>query len=95
MFDRTSRYASLPTATLTEGDHTITYVTRRFLPAADSHKLLVEVTVSEGDRTDLIASRTIGNLEQYWRIADMNTAMDPVELTDEPGAILRIPLPTV
>ena len=33
--------------------------------------------------------------EQYWRIADMNTAMDPVELTDEPGAILRIPLPTV
>lgn len=96
MFDRQSRYARLETAALTRADgRTITYVRRRFLPASASHRLLVEITVSQGDRLDLIAARTLGNPEQYWRICDANDAMDPLELTEEPGRVLDIPLPQV
>ncbi len=96
MFDSSSRYAKLDTCTLETADgRTITYVRRRFLPPSGSHRLLVEVTVSEGDRLDLIAARTLGNSEQYWRICDANDAMDPFELTNEPGVALEVPLPGV
>jgi hypothetical protein len=94
MFDRASRYARLATETITMSDgRMVTYVRRRFLPPAESHQLLVEATVEEGDRLDLIAARTLGNSEQYWRICDANNAMDPLDLTDEPGRVLDVPLP--
>ena len=87
---------ALDTVTMTTPDERlITYVKRRFLPPALDHHLLVEVTVAEGDRLDLIAARTLGNAEQYWRICDANDAMDPYELTAEPGRVLDIPLPKV
>ena len=47
MFDYTSRYANLETATLTTSDgHTVTYVRRRFLPPLDTLQVVAEVTVS-------------------------------------------------
>lgn len=96
MFDKHSRYATLDTLThVTAGGETITYVKRRFLPPGDQHQLLVELSVGAGDRLDLIAARTIGNPEQYWRICDANRCMDPFELTDEPGRVLDIPLPQI
>lgn len=96
MFDRSSRYAKLETQTFIAADgRNISYARRRFLPRGASHRLLVEVSVAEGDRLDLIAHRTLGNSEQYWRICDANDAMDPFELTDEPGRVLDVPLPQV
>lgn len=58
-------------------------------------QLLVEVTVTQGDRLDLIASRTLGNPEHFWRICDANNAMNPFDLTAEIGRTLRIPVPQI
>jgi hypothetical protein len=71
------------------------YWKRRFLPAGDTLPLLVEVTVTEGDRLDLIAARTIGDPEQFWRICDANDALNPFDLAEEPGRILRVPIPQI
>lgn len=96
MLDKQSRYAKLETRTIESASgETITYLERRFLPPAEQHQLLAEVTVAEGDRLDLIANRTFGNPEQYWRICDANDCMDPFELTDEPGRVLDVPLPQI
>ena len=66
---------------------------RRFLPHGAGLPLLVEVTVAQGDRLDLIAARTLGDPEHFWRICDANDALDPVELTSEAGRMLRVPFP--
>ncbi len=94
MFDPTSRYYSIETATYERDDGTtISYVRRRFLPQGDRLPTLVEVTVSDEDRLDLIAARTLGNAEHFWRIADAENAMNPFTLEEEPGRSLRVPIP--
>jgi hypothetical protein len=94
MFDHTSRYYNLPVATLELPDgRTVSFVRRRFLPQGDELPLLTEVAVSQGERIDLVAHRTLGDPLAYWRVCDANDAMDPGELTAEPGRQLRIPLP--
>jgi hypothetical protein len=94
MFDLGSRYANLPTATLTDRDgRAIAYVRRRFLPHGSVMPLLVEVRVAPGDRLDLIAARTLGDPEHFWRICDANDALDPWALIEEPGRALRVPVP--
>ncbi len=94
MLDHSSRYAGIETAVHVGSDGVEhPYVRRRFLPSAVGVPLLAEVTVAQGDRLDLIAARTLGVPEVFWRIADANAAMDPVELTDVPGRTLRVPLP--
>jgi hypothetical protein len=96
MFDHTSRYYRIETATLkTPEGRIVTYVRRRFLPQGPKIPLLVEVTVTDGDRLDLITGRTLGDPEQFWRVADANNALDPSELTEEPGATVRVPIPQV
>jgi hypothetical protein len=94
MFDPRSRYYNLESATFVSAEgQIITYVRRRFLPPGGTMPLLVEVTVVQGDRLDLIAARTLGDPEQFWRICDANDAMDPLELTAQSGAKLRVPVP--
>ena len=96
MFDSTSRYYSKETATYTTSDgKEITYVTRRFLPQGEDRPLLVEATVNASDRLDLITSRTIGDPQQFWRVADANNAMNPFDLVSEPGKTVRIAVPQV
>lgn len=96
MFEPTSRYYNLNTATYKTPDgRELTYKRRRFLPQGESLPTLVEVTVTDGDRLDLIAARTIANPEQFWRICDAENAVNPSELTDEPGRRLRVPIPQV
>ena len=96
MFDHTSRYYSLPVATLTlPNGQTIAYVRRRFLPQGDKLPLLAEVPVAQGERLDLVTNRTLGDPLAFWRICDANNAMDPQALTAEPGRVLRVPLPQV
>ena len=94
MFEPTSRYYALDDASLTTGDdRIIAYKRRRFLPDGKKMPLLVEVTVTEGDRLDLITARTLGDPEQFWRICDANNAMNPSDLTAETGRVLRVPVP--
>ncbi len=94
MFDPTSRYYGIPTATWSRDDgEAITYVRRRFLPQGNRLATLAEVTFSEGDRLDLIAARTLGNAEHFWRICDAANAMDPFDLERQPGRRLRVPVP--
>lgn len=94
MFETNSRYYALETATFTMPDGRIVpYKRRRFLPRGDKMPLLVEVTVTQGDRLDLITARTLGDPEQFWRVCDANNAMNPEELTVEVGRTLRIPIP--
>jgi hypothetical protein len=95
MFESNSRYYNLESATLTtpEGEE-ITYKRRRFLPRGEDLPLLMEVTVTQGDRLDNITARTLGDAEAFWRVADANNAMNPDDLTAEPGKSIRVPIPT-
>lgn len=94
MFEPTSRYYSLATATYTTADgRAVAYKRRRFVPRGETLPLLVEVTVVQGDRLDLITARLLGDPEQYWRVCDANNAMNPPELTATPGRVLRVPVP--
>jgi hypothetical protein len=95
MFQPTSRYYALPTASFLGPDgRELSYVTRRFLPHPESLSLMVKVTLTQGDRLDLIAGRTIGDPEQFWRICDASGVMNPPEL-EEIGQALRVPVPEV
>jgi hypothetical protein len=71
----------------------VRYLSRRLLPAADSIVAMQIYTVEPGDRIDRVAAKLLGDPLQYWRIADANDAMDPLELCGEPGRKLRIPAP--
>ncbi len=94
MFDQNSRYHEIPIHTITDRDgREIAYVGRRFPPKGDPARILSEVLVAEGDRLDMIAARALGDPLAFWRICDANHALDPFELTDEPGRRLRIPVP--
>ncbi len=94
MFDSKSRYFNIETATFETGDgKSLAYKRRRFLPGGADLPLLVESRVEQSDRLDLIAQRTIGDPEQFWRVCDANNAMDPDELISEPGRWLKVPVP--
>ena len=97
MFEPTSRYASIKNAMLTTKDgRVILYKKRRFLPRLDERVTLQQVVVNPGDRLDLIAARTFGDPEQFWRICDVNDSMYPPDLTDlkkEPDKELQILVP--
>lgn len=96
MFETGSRYYTLGQATYTTEDgREITYVRRRFCPQAEKLATLVEVTVTDGERLDLLAARTIGNAEQFWRICDAENSLNPAELIEKPGRVLKVPIPEV
>jgi hypothetical protein len=94
VFAQASRYYHLETAQLATADgRSLAYKRRRFLPPGDGMPVLVEVTVTQGDRLDLITARTLGDPEQFWRVCDANNAMSAFDLTAELGRALRVPLP--
>ncbi|SFE85931.1 hypothetical protein [Nitrosomonas sp. Nm166] len=94
MFMHTSRYYSVETVTFSSADEREhRYKRRRFLPNPADMQVLAEVTVTQGDRLDMITAKTLGDPEQFWRICDMNYAMNPLDLTKEIGRKLTIPLP--
>ena len=94
MFQPTSPYYSIVTVAITAPDgRVIAYKRRRFLPQSDTLATLAELTVAQGDRLDLITARLLSDPEQFWRIADANNAMDPLDLTSEPGRKLRVAVP--
>jgi len=94
MFAMTSRYFSVPTAKLEKaGGESIVYVRRRFVPPPEAFALLQEHEVTQGERLDNITAHFLGDPEQFWRVCDANDAMNPAELTAEPGRRLRVTVP--
>ncbi len=98
MFESTSRYANVETATMSVIDDedrrwTIAYKRRRFVPPASGMTELLEHIVAQGDRLDNITARYLGDPTQFWRVCDANTVLHPAELTDEIGRAIRIALP--
>jgi len=98
MFDQTSRYFNIEISGLViinnEGEkREIKYVKRRFLPPADEMFTLIEHIVKQEDRLDNITALYMGDPTQYWRICDTNEVLKPIELTDEPGRIIKISMP--
>lgn len=101
MFDESSRYFNLKDLTykakLERGKEQmiIKFKERRFIPIVKQINILKKLEVVAGDRPDTIASQTIGDPEQFWRICDTNENMHPLELTRDPGKIINIGLPQI
>lgn len=94
MFNHTSRYYSLETATLNTAEgRQVAYKRRRFLPDPTAMQTLTEVEITQGDRLDLITAKTLGDPEQFWRVCDINNVMNPLEVTATIGRRIKIPLP--
>ena len=97
MFEPTSRYYDIETVKMTVGDdqdpRVISYKRRRIIPSGETMTILVEHTVTQGDRLDNLAARYVGDSEQFWRICDANDVLRPEELTEEIGRIVKIGLP--
>jgi hypothetical protein len=97
LFRSNSRYYGVDTAMLTapNGKTTI-YLRRRFVPSPMRFALLQEHIITQGDRLDNITANYLGDPEQFWRVADANNAMNPVDLVeplDKIGSRLKITLP--
>ena len=95
-FDAASRYrgAALALHPSPDGGPPVPYVRRRFIPQPREIGVAAELTVTDGDRPDLLGARTLGDPLSYWRVADANAVTDPFELTDTPGARIAIPTAT-
>jgi hypothetical protein len=94
MFTHTSRYYTVETVIFSDADgREHAYKRRRLLPSPAAMQILAEVTVTQGDRLDNITAKSLGDPEQFWRICDINNALNPSELTSEIGRKLNIPLP--
>lgn len=94
-FPPTSRYAHTPVQAWDPGSGRppVPYLGRRFAPQFESLSLLYQVLVAQDDRRDVLAWRHLGGAELWWQLADSNGAIDPRELTETIGAVLRITFP--
>ena len=95
MFDRTSRYYSIPNATLTVTDadgtqRVVAYKCRRFIPPTDSFTTLVEHAVTQGERLDNITAAYLDDPTDFWRICDANVTLDPADLEQRVGGTILI-----
>lgn len=81
-FDEASRYRGLPLLRWTDaGGREHVYVDRRPVPAREDLVAIGQVEVGDGDRIENIAAEQFGDARLWWRIADANRALDPMELT--------------
>ena len=82
-----SRYDGLPTASLTVedgagGTREVSYLLPRTPRPRIRPTLMAAHRVAPDDRLDLIATRYLGDPAAFWRICDVNLALDPDELVD-------------
>lgn len=94
MYPPSSRYFGIETARIEEPDgRQVAFLRRRFVPPPDDGPLIAEHAMVERDRLDNVTALYLADPEQFWRVCDANRAMQPQELTDEVGRILRIAFP--
>ena len=98
MFEPTSRYQDIETIKVTVTDawgepRVVSYKRRRIIPPGKTMTTLAEHTVVQDDRLDNLATRYVGDPEQFWRICDANDVLCPAELTEEVGRSIKIGLP--
>ena len=90
MFTKTSRYYDLQDRIVRDADgRERVYKERRLVPRGASSRGRTAVGPSE--RLDLIAARAIGRSDLFWRLCDVNDALDPFSLTETTGRLLRVP----
>ena len=70
----------------------VAYLQRRIIPQASIYTSLQSYAVSAGDRLDNLAYKFLGDPILFWMICDANSAVDPDELTADPGYSIEIPL---
>jgi hypothetical protein len=98
MFDPGSRYTTVPTQTIEVKDATgeqrmVRYKLRRQLPARNTMPTLVEHLVRQDERLDNITARYLADPTQFWQVCDANVVLQPEELTEESGRMIKVPLP--
>jgi hypothetical protein len=92
-FPANSRYNGQPLLTHVDAQgREIAYLSRRIVPPGDRFATVQTHTVQQQERLDNISARHFGDAEQWWRLADANGAIRPGELTETPGAKLRVTL---
>ena len=92
-FAGNSRYLGVEVRKMTVEGREVSCLARRFVPGPEKYSTLGIVAIEAGDRPDLLAYRTIGDPEQYWKIADANAVLHPMELTEVVGRRVRLTLP--
>jgi hypothetical protein len=91
MFVKSSRYYNLPNRTWSGPDgREVVYKCVRLIPRP-SHAFKTKTVVGQSERLDLVASRTQGRSELYWRLCDANRALDPFILVESQGHQLWLP----
>lgn len=91
MFTHGSRYEPIAESEHVAADgRVVRYKRIRFLPAPSG---TLAATVEAEDRPDLAAWRIAQDPELFWRLCDANGIARPAELTERPGARLRVPQP--
>jgi hypothetical protein len=99
VFEQTSRYYKLNNLKYTQTNRKnnstheveiIVYKERRFLPQAREITTMQYLVVGPGERLDNLTFRSIGDPEQFSHICDANEAMHPLEMTSQPGKVLRL-----
>lgn len=99
-FPPNSRYNGIPILTYQAASgpgadvREVPYLARRFIPPVESFSPIGSHVVVQGDRSDNLAARYLGDPEQYWKLCDANGALHPDELVQSIGRALRIALPT-
>jgi hypothetical protein len=98
MFDPNSRYFEIEVATITQVGadgkaRELRYARRRFIEDVADQEVVAEHRVAPGERIDNVAARYLGDPTAFWRICDANGVLEPNELTDEAGRVVRIVMP--
>ena len=86
--DRTSRYAGLPTVTVTEADGTTRTMGAPRMAADPGSQGSYEVR--PGARLDLLGLAATGDSTRWWVLADANPYADATRL-EEPGQTIELP----
>jgi hypothetical protein len=93
MFEPDSRYDAIEEATIEQSDgREVVYKRRRLIGRQRTTIFRGRVIVSRDERVDHIATRTLGDPGQYWRLMDANAVMNPREIDEGKGQTLDIPV---
>lgn len=90
MFTKTSRYYGLKNLVHeSPSGREVVYKERRLIQGEPP--IRGRVPKGQSERLDLLAARHLGNAELYWRLLDVNRALDPAELEHASGVTVAVP----